>query len=263
MRAIEVWITGISDAWWVHLVVAALSFFDGFFPTVPSESVVVSLASLWSSSGHPSILLLTLAAWAGACAGDNLGYVIGRTIGWQRFRFFREGRGHAAVEAAERGLRRRALLFLMTARYIPFGRTAVNLVAGAVGYPHRAFFQRDLLSTFVWAVYSAGIGALAGQWFAHNHTLGIVVAVVVAVTLSLLVGRITSTVHARLHRRADARERDETTAGSAPGAAVSGDAEPEGASADEQVPEDGREPAAVRAPRPSSPVASQTTEGSS
>lgn len=208
MRAVEVWITGIADAWWVHLVVLALSLLDGFFPTVPSESIIVSLASLWSSTGKPSIILLVLAAWAGACLGDNLGYLIGRTLGWQRFRFFREGKGRPAVEAAERGLRRRALMFLMTARYIPFGRTAVNLVAGAVGYPHRAFFRRDLLSTFVWAVYSVGIGALAGQWFEHNRTLGIVVALVVAVVLSLVIERAVSAIHARLDRRANARERE-------------------------------------------------------
>ena len=42
------------------------------------------------------------------------------------------------------------------------GRTAVNLVAGAVHYPHRLFWPRSLLSTFVWAVYSCAIGAVAG-----------------------------------------------------------------------------------------------------
>ena len=206
MQSLADWITTISDDWWVHLVVLVLSCLDGFFPTVPSESVLVSLGSLWSSSGHPNIVLLILAGWAGACAGDNLAYLIGRRVGWQRFRYFREGKGHRAVLAADRGLRRRALLFLMTARYIPFGRTAVNLVAGAVRYPHRKFLHRDLLSTGTWAVYSVGIGALAGQWFEHNHLLGVGVALVVAVVLSLVVERVVNAVHARLDRRADARE---------------------------------------------------------
>lgn len=202
---IEDWILVIGDAWWVHLVVLLFAALDGFFPTVPSESTIVTLSSLWSSSGQPSILLIGLAAWMGAWIGDNLGYLIGRKIGWQRFRLLREGKGRRAVEAADRGLERRALLFLMTARYIPFGRTALNLVAGAVEYPHRMFWPRSLLSTFVWAVYSCLIGAVAGAWFEDNHLLAITVALVAAVVLALVVERVITAMHRVLDRRHERR----------------------------------------------------------
>ncbi|MGO1569320.1 VTT domain-containing protein [Brachybacterium sp. AOP35-5H-19] len=203
---VEDWILVIADAWWVHLVVYGFAALDGFFPSVPSESTIVSLSSLWSSSGQPSIILVGLAAWMGAWTGDNLGYWLGRLIGWERFRFLREGKGRKAVDAAEKGLRRRALVFLMTARYIPFGRTAVNLVAGAVHYPHQRFWPRSLLSTFVWAVYSCLIGAVAGAWFGEHHLLAITVALVAAVALALIVERLINAVHRVLDRRADARE---------------------------------------------------------
>lgn len=203
---LEEWILQVADAWWVHLVVYLFAALDGFFPTVPSESTIVTLSSLWASSGEPMIWLVALAAWAGAFTGDNLGYLIGRKIGWRRFRFLREGKGRRAVEAAERGLERRALLFLMTARYIPFGRTAVNLVAGAVGYPHRKFWHRSLLSTFVWAVYSCVIGAVAGSWFEHNHLLAITVALIAAVIIALVVERLVTALHKWLDRRAERRE---------------------------------------------------------
>jgi membrane-associated protein len=202
---IEEWILGVADVWWIHLVVYGFAAFDGFFPTVPSESTIVTLSSLWSSSGEPSIILIGLAAWMGAWTGDNLGYLLGRTIGWERFRFLREGRGRRAVEAADAGLQRRALLFLMTARYIPFGRTAVNLVAGAVHYPHRHFWPRSLLSTFVWAAYSCAIGAVAGAWFGEHHLLAITVALVAAVVLALVAERAISGVHRVLDRRAERR----------------------------------------------------------
>lgn len=208
MHVIETWVLSVADAWWVHLVVLALSFVDGFFPTVPSESVVVTLASLWSSSGRPALIPLALAAWLGAWGGDNLAYLIGRKVGWQRFRYFREGKGRRAVELAERGLRRRALVFIVSARYLPFGRTAVNLVAGAVRYPHRKFLHRSLLGTFLWSAYSCAIGALAGQWFEHNRVLGIGVALVVAVVLSVSVERLVTWIHERLDARAEERERE-------------------------------------------------------
>ena len=204
----EGWVLSLADAWWVHLVVYLFAAFDGFFPSVPSESTIVTLASLWSTSGSPSIILLGLAAWIGAWTGDNMGYWIGRQVGWHRFRFLREGKGRRAVDAADRGLQRRALLFLMTARYIPFGRTAVNLVAGAVHYPHKQFWPRSLVSTFVWAVYSCLIGAVAGAWFTDHHLLGITVALVTALVLALVVERAITAVHRMLDRRAERREAD-------------------------------------------------------
>ncbi|UQN31060.1 DedA family protein [Brachybacterium kimchii] len=234
MTGLQDWIVAAGDTWWVHLVVFALCAIDAFFPTVPSESVIVALSSLWASSSVPPIWLTVLAAWGGAFLGDNIAYLIGRTVGWERFGFLHRGRGLKAVQAAERGLDRRALLFLMTARYIPFGRTAVNLTAGAVRYPWRQFWHRSLAATFVWAVYSCGIGAVAGSWFEDNHLLAITVAVVIAVVVALVVERLVSLMnhlldgrHERAAQRAEEeaalRERgnsdEEPPAASAPGSA--------------------------------------------
>jgi len=219
---VEDWILGVADAWWVHLAVYALATMDGFFPTVPSESVIVTLSSLWSSSGQPSLILIALAAWMGAWTGDNLGYFIGSKIGWERFRFLREGKGRRVVEAADRGLQKRALIFLMTARYIPFGRTAVNLVAGAVHYPHRNFWPRSLLSTFVWAVYSCAIGAVAGAWFTNHHMLAISVALVAAVVIALVLERFITALHKALDRRVERREAEDRTPAAAEGEVADG-----------------------------------------
>ncbi|PWH07083.1 hypothetical protein DEO23_08620 [Brachybacterium endophyticum] len=203
MTAIQDWVLAAGDTWWVQFVVFGLCTVDAFFPTVPSESVIVALSSLWASSSVPPIWLTALAGWGGAFAGDNIAYLIGRTVGWERFGFLRRGRGLAAVQAAERGLDRRALLFLMTARYIPFGRTAVNLTAGAVRYPWRRFWRRSLAATFVWSAYSCAIGAIAGSWFEDNHLLAITVAVVIAVVVALIVERLVSLLNNRLDRRHD------------------------------------------------------------
>ena len=231
---LENWILGVADAWWVHLLVYLFAAFDGFFPTVPSESTIVTLSSLWSTSGRPSIILIGLAAWLGAFTGDSVGYLIGSKIGWERFRFLREGKGRRAVEAADRGLQKRALVFLMTARYIPFGRTAVNLVAGAVQYPHRHFWPRSLLSTFVWAVYSCAIGALAGAWFAHNPLLGITIALIAAFAMALVLERMISWVHRVMDRRAERREAEHAQSADTEDADAAGeDAGDQGAGAED------------------------------
>ena len=249
----EDWILGVADAWWVHIMVYLFAAFDGFFPTVPSESTIVTLSSLWSSSGRPSIIFLGLAAWMGAWTGDNLGYLLGSKVGVNRFRFLREGKGRAAVEAAERGLEKRALVFLMTARYIPFGRTAVNLVAGAVHYPHRNFWPRSLLSTFVWAAYSCAIGAIAGAWFADHHLLAISVALVAAVVMALVAERLIAVLHRALDRRAERRE-------AAAASHVAPDDEPAARTETEHVTEPvGEHVSEARAESPLSPARGEDT----
>lgn len=206
IAAMEAWILTSADAWWVHLAMAGFAFIDAVLPMFPSESVLVTLASIWSTTGHPNILIFPIAAWLGAWAGDMLAFMIGRTVGYERFRFFREGRGKRAVEIARQGLATRAFLFIMTARYIPLGRTAVNMTAGAVQYSIAKFAVRSLVATFTWAVYGTAIGAIAGQWFEKNRLLGIVVSLVVAIVLSLIVERVASRLQKRVIRLAERAE---------------------------------------------------------
>ena len=206
ITALEAWILASADAWWVHLAMAGFALVDAVLPMFPSESVLVTLASIWATTGHPNILIFPTAAWLGAWAGDMIAFMIGRTLGYERFRFFREGRGQRAVELARRGLETRAFLFIMTARYIPLGRTAVNMTAGAVHYSTAKFAVRSFVATFTWAVYGTAIGAVAGQWFEKNRLLGIVVSLAVAVMLSLVVERVASRLQRRVIRLAERAE---------------------------------------------------------
>ncbi|KNC19667.1 alkaline phosphatase [Arthrobacter sp. RIT-PI-e] len=175
---------------WVYLVVLLLCLVDGFFPPVPSESVVVGLASLVISQGVPNPWLLILVAALGAFLGDNIAYLIGRAIGTTRFRWMRRPRMQRSFAWAGRELAKRAASLILVARFIPIGRVAVNLTAGATGYPRKRFVLLTVISGVVWAGYSVGIGAVAGSWFEENHLLGVVVAVGIAIVLGFIVDRL-------------------------------------------------------------------------
>ncbi|MBG6217206.1 membrane protein DedA with SNARE-associated domain [Arthrobacter sp. CAN_A6] len=189
--------TGLSDLVvaaaeqpWVYLLVFVCCTVDGFFPPFPSESVVVGLASLIIAQGVPNPWILIAVAAGGAFAGDNIAYAIGRGIGTRRFRWMRSPRSQRSFEWAGYEMEKRAASLLLVARFVPIGRVAVNLTAGATGYSRKRFVALTALAGVVWAAYSVGIGALAGAWFENNHLLGVVVAVTVAVVLGLLVDRI-------------------------------------------------------------------------
>ncbi|WP_144662344.1 DedA family protein [Paenarthrobacter nicotinovorans] len=194
MQGINDFILAAAGQPWVLFLVLACCLIDGFFPPIPSESVVVGLSAVSGSSGVPNIWLLGLMAAFGAFAGDNIAYIIGSRIGTQRWRWMRRQRMQGAFRWAGKELRRRAASLIMVARFIPIGRVAVNLTAGATHFNHRRFVALTALSAILWASYSVVLGYFFGVWFEHNHLLGAVIAIMVAVILGVIIDRIISKV---------------------------------------------------------------------
>jgi membrane-associated protein len=172
---------------WVLAVLFACCVIDGFFPPVPSESLVVGLAAVAVSSGVPNLWLIIAISAAGAVVGDNIAYLIGRRIGTDRFRWMRRPRVKAASERAGRELARRSASYIITARYIPVGRVAVNMTAGATGVPHPRFLGLSILAGLSWAAYSVSFGVVAGSWAEDNPVLAMAIAIVLALAVGLLV----------------------------------------------------------------------------
>jgi membrane protein DedA with SNARE-associated domain len=83
------------------------------------------------------------------------------------------------------------------ARFVPIGRVAVNLTAGATRYPRPRFMSLTVLSALLWASYSVGIGLFVGPWFEENHVLGAAIAIVCAVVLGLAVDYVISRLRGR------------------------------------------------------------------
>ncbi|MCR6704207.1 MAG: VTT domain-containing protein [Cellulomonas sp.] len=103
-------------------------------------------------------------------------------------RLFRSGKAQAALAWAERALERRGASFIIAARYIPIGRVAVNMTAGAVRYPRRRFTLLAGIAAITWACYSTVIGVSAGAAFRdHSPLWGVVVGVIGGVVIGILV----------------------------------------------------------------------------
>src|SRR5690606_36471217 len=119
----------------------------------PSETVLVAAAAAAASTGGTNIVLLAAVAATGAMIGDNIAYAIGRGLGTRRFGWMRRPRVAAAFDRAERTLARNGAGLILGARYIPVGRVAVNMTAGALRYPWRRFLPLSALAGLSWAVY--------------------------------------------------------------------------------------------------------------
>lgn len=176
-----------ADTWWLLPGTFLMILLDGVLPVVPSEALVMALAAL---DGPPALPTLAGVAALGAIAGDNLSFAIGRLLGPSRFARLRAGRLATALDAGRRQLERRPATIILTGRFVPVGRVAVYLAAGASGYQHRRFLPISILGGTVWACYMLGLGLLAAAWVDGNP----LVSALVGVGLSLLVGGVADLV---------------------------------------------------------------------
>jgi membrane-associated protein len=148
-----------------YLVVLAIVAVDAFFPVVPGETAVITAAIL-ASSGELSVVLVLAAAFAGALGGDNVSYLLGRTLGSPAARLlFRGERSRHRLEWAREQLRVRGRGLIVAARFIPGGRTATTFAAGSLGMSWPRFLSAALVGAALWAVYATALGYVGGQQF--------------------------------------------------------------------------------------------------
>lgn len=192
---------------WLPLVLFAVAVLDAVFPPVPSETVLIAAAAAAVASGDLTMVpLLALVAVLGAVLGDNLTYLLGRKAGIDRFARLRRPRIATAIDRAGRALRNNGAGLIIGARYIPVGRVAVNLSAGALGYPWRRFLPISIIAAIAWAAYSTAIGTLAGQWLEESPVLAAALGVVAALILGVVIDRVAAL---RRRRRAAMESADE------------------------------------------------------
>lgn len=175
---------------WLYLVLLSVTIIDGFFPPVPSETVLVAAAAVATSTGEGNLLLLGVVAAVGAAIGDNIAFWIGRRIGTERFAWMRRPRVAAAFAHAQRALDRRSATLILGARYIPVGRVAVNMTAGGLGFPWRRFLPLSLVAGLSWSAFSLMIGLLAGAWIKDQPLLSAGLGIVVALVIGVVIDRI-------------------------------------------------------------------------
>jgi membrane protein DedA with SNARE-associated domain len=191
-----------AGQWWIYPLLLVFFFVDGFAMVVPSETLIVALAAYSLQSGQPNLWILGLTALVGAMAGDNMAYMLGRKIGLERFRWMRRPKVQKVFAWANYELQKRGAVLIFTARYIPWGRVAVNYVAGTTAFPHRRFFVLDAFACFTWVGYSIGIGVLASSVHQlHDYPLlSAGIAVVFAIVLGVLIDHLLRWWHKRLGR---------------------------------------------------------------
>ena len=156
----------VSD--WFLPLVFLIALIDAVFPVVPSETAVI-VGGVAAGFGHMSVWSVMLAAALGAIAGDTLAFELGQRAG-DFLRNRSSGRTLRRFAWAERALQDRAGLFLVSARFIPGGRTAVTFASGITRMPRARFTGFVVLAGILWGTYATMLGFVFGRRFQEDHT---------------------------------------------------------------------------------------------
>lgn len=170
---------------WAYVVVFFFAILDALIPLVPSETAVIT-AGVVAATGDLFLPLVILAAAAGAFAGDNLAYLIGRRYGGAvTTRYLRGEKATRRVEAAKRQLDQRGGELIAIGRFVPGGRTLITLTAGLTGFAWPRFARYDAIAALIWAGYAALLGYFGGQAFEHQAWKGLVLALAIAFAVTV------------------------------------------------------------------------------
>ena len=158
---------------WAYLLIFSVAALDAVVPAVPSEATVIS-AGILAGTGELSLAAVVSAGAAGALIGDTAAYGGGRLLSQRANRWLqRSARGRRESERAVRLLDSRGPLLIVTARFIPGGRTAATFTAGIVRYGFRRFVLWAAAAAGLWASYAALAGYLGGRVFEERPLLAL------------------------------------------------------------------------------------------
>jgi membrane-associated protein len=163
----------VSASPWTYAVILGIAALDAVLPLVPSETAVIS-AGVLAGAGDLQLGLVIAAGAAGAYAGDTSAFSLGRRFRSRIQRLaFRGERGRRRRAWAEGALDRYGGPVIFGARFVPGGRTATTVTAGALRMRWRRFAVFAGAAGIAWASYAGLVGYLGGKAFEDSPIWGL------------------------------------------------------------------------------------------
>ena len=181
------WLEDVSAEWWFLLVILGIAYLDSVIPIVPGETMVI-IGGVAAGQGEQSLLLVIVAGASGAFLGDNTAYYIGSKLsGFIERHAAKREKWQARLDWAAQQIRLRGGVLLITARFIPGGRSVLTISSGITHQPKAWFMGWIALAAAIWATYAAGLGYFGGKTFEDNHTKAFLVAFSLSIGMTILV----------------------------------------------------------------------------
>ena len=188
----------VAQSPWAFVVLAGLLIVDGFFPAVPGETAVVTLAVLGASGHGPSPIAVLVVATAATMIGDGVAFLIGRKLRGSRATRMSRRRVLKALEWTSAKIATQPATVLIAAKFLPVARVAVTIAAGSSTLSIRRYVAISFAAAALYTLYHVVLAASAGALFAASPLLGLAVSIGFGV---LVAGVLASIRRIRAERR--------------------------------------------------------------
>ncbi len=181
------WLDDVSGNWWFLALIFAIALFDSVIPVVPSETCVI-IGGVAAARGDYPLPAVIAAGAIGAFIGDNTAYLIGARFGpWIERRSAGRLKSRQRLDWARDQIHQRGGLLLITARFIPGGRTALTVSSGLTKQPRLWFVGWISAAVLIWATYAGLLGYIGGKSFKDNHTAAFLFAFGGALSVTIII----------------------------------------------------------------------------
>jgi membrane-associated protein len=175
----------------LYLLISTIVFVEtgillGFF--LPGDSILFSAGLVAAAHGNVNIVVLVSVIFLAAFFGDQVGFVLGRTIGRSYLEKRESPRVQRMIERSERFYQQTGWWAVVAARFFPWIRTFVPPIAGASKMNYYKFLSANALGAFLWGVgiTLAGYYAATLPWV-KNSSYAIAAFFITASVVSSLV----------------------------------------------------------------------------
>jgi membrane-associated protein len=161
---------------------------SGLIPApLPGDSILflagAFCATTKAGDPHLNLAVVVLGSFLAAVVGAQLGYGIGRTFGTRLFkpdaRFFKTD----YLERSQTFFDKRGPRSVVLARFIPFVRTIVPMIAGTSRMPLRKYATANIVGAAIWAVGVSLLGFWLGKSINIDKWIYPIVAVIIVLSL--------------------------------------------------------------------------------
>ena len=181
------WLAEFSANWYFLVIIFVVAYFDSIIPVVPSETMVI-IGGVAAGQGEQWLPAVIVAGAAGALLGDTSAYLLGaRMSGFIERRAAANRKIRRRIVWADKQIKTRGGLLLVTARFIPGGRTALTVTSGITKQDKRWFVGWVAVAVTIWASYAGLLGYIGGKAFEDNHTLAFLVAFGAAIGITVVI----------------------------------------------------------------------------
>lgn len=173
---------------------------------LPGETLTL-LGGYAAGSGQMALFGVIGAAAAGAILGDNIGYWVGRRLGWGLL--LRLGvwlrQSPEQMDLLRQRFLRHANASVFLGRFVAVLRILAGPMAGAVGMPYGRFLVCNVSGALLWSVSMVSLAWLGGRWIPMDRMIsGVVqfgIGLLLLVALLAVVPKMISRWQARLLNR--------------------------------------------------------------